>query len=317
MLKIKRSTNDDALYIGNLFHECLNRLLEVEKIDDVDSFLDRTINQYLVQNNKKPTKKEIFFINKYKSVLKRLYDNLLKQKENSDFNIFGLEKEFQVILNKKYKVILNGKIDKVLTLEINGERYAIVLDYKSGNPDIDLNRIIYGLNMQIMFYFYFLNNYSNERYHFAGGYLQGVLPTSEFNRDTKLTYEEQFVNHFKLIGYSNLNHNILRKIDHNYDNDEKFLYGIKLNKDQTTFTTYSYQRLISEEDFWKLLSLVEQKINEAIDCIICGKFEINPKKLGTFNSCSFCPYLDLCYRNDSDYQKLEEYKNFDFIKEKV
>jgi len=314
VLKIRRSTNEDALYIGNLFHDCLNQLLLEESIDDIDSFLDKTIKDFLDKNKKVPNKKEIFFINKYKDVLNKLYINIKKQTNNSEFEIFGLEKEFTINLDKKYKVTINGKIDKVLVLTIDGEKYAIVLDYKSGNTDIDLNRIIHGLNMQIMFYFYFLNKFSNEKYHFGGGYLQKVLPNSNFSYDSKLSYDQQFENHFKLIGYSNKNHNILRKIDANFDGDDHFIYGIRMKSDGS-FYAYSLQRLMTKEIFEKLLDIVEQKINQAIEDIFCGKFDINPKKLGNFDSCSYCPYLDICYRDIQDYQELDQYKNFDFIGE--
>lgn len=312
VLKFYRSTNQEALRIGNLFHECLHKLFLNEMIDNLDIFLQETINQYLNENNISPSKREWFFINNYREILKQIYQIIKTQHTNSDFQILGLEKEYKIVINDKYRIILAGKIDKVLVLEINGEKYAVVIDYKTGNTDFDLNRIIHGLNMQIMFYFYFLNNSSHEKYLFGGGYLQGVLPNSVFARDSKLSYAEQFNNYFRLTGYSNSSINVLNKIDYNIENDQKFLNGIRFKKDGT-LDANSLKKVISLADFKELLKITEQKINQAIHEITSGNYFINPKKLGSFDSCEFCPYLDLCYRDESDYQVLENYKNFEFL----
>lgn len=312
VLKFYRSTNQDALTIGNIFHECLHKLFLNEKIDNLDIFLGVTIKEYLKVNNIVPSKREWFFIGKYQEILKQIYQIIKTQHTNSAFQTLGLEKEYKIVINENYRIILTGKIDKVLVLEIAGEKYAIVIDYKTGNTDFDLNRIIHGLNMQIMFYFYFLNNSSSEKHLFGGGYLQGVLPNSVFSRDNKLSYAEQFNKYFQLTGYSNSSLNVLQKIDFNIDNNQKFIKGIRFKKDGT-LDSNSLKKVISLADFEELLKITEEKINQAILDITTGRYFINPKKLGSFDSCEFCPYLDLCYRDDSDYHSLENYKNFEFL----
>jgi ATP-dependent helicase/nuclease subunit B len=318
VLRIRRSGNTDAIFIGNLFHDVLNQILLKTDIAYLDDFLDAAINNFLIGIDKTPNAKEKFFIGIYKDILIRLRNYISYTENNSDFEILGLEKEYQVVLRKlspaniDVEVVINGKIDKVLSYKFGTSDYAVVIDYKTGNVDFDLNRIIHGLNMQIIFYFYFLNS-NSEEFKFGGGYLEKVLPNNVFDSETNKTFDEQFNKFFKLNGYSNSNHNVLKAIDHNFE-DDSFLNGIKLTK-SGEFHSYSKNRVISDEEFEGLLNVGRNKIDEAINDIIKGKFDINPKKLGSIDSCRFCPYQDICYKENRDYQELKEYKGFSFLGE--
>jgi ATP-dependent helicase/nuclease subunit B len=310
ILKITRSTNEDALYIGNLFHECLHRMLLAQTIPDPDAFLDEAITGYLSAIQKIPSKRERFFIAKYKEILKHWYEDTLKQQDRSDFSVYALEKEFAI--NRGVK--LSGKVDKILTAKIGDEQYAIVIDYKSGNAEIDLNKVLYGLGMQIPFYFIFLKECLPDSYHFAGGYLQQVLPNGPFAYDPDMTIDEQYEKHFRLVGYSNPEMKVISRIDRDFDSGNSFISGMRVNKDGG-FSVYT--KIIKEEEFQELLRLAESNIEEAIRKIMGADFAINPKKLGTFDSCAYCPYSDLCYRDSSDYLELEKHANLDFLKETV
>ena len=314
ILKIKRPGNEDALYIGNLFHYCLESILREKSIEDIDGFITATITSYLNKNNKKLSFKEKYFLNKYHFVLKKLYHVLCKQKNNTRFKIAGLEKEYAISLGDN--IVLKGKIDKVMTCDIAGTPYALVLDYKSGNLNFDLNRIIYGLDMQLMLYFYFLNNTGDKKYKFGGAYLQAVLPTSVFKRCEGKRYEEQWEEFFRLHGITNVNMQVIREIDRDYDSDSRFLSGIRIKKDGDFYSTTS-ERMLSDTEFEKLLALVEYKVSAAKTAILAGEFKIDPKKIGNFDSCRYCAYRDICFREDRDYQTLEQYRNFAFIREDV
>ncbi|MEG1205614.1 MAG: PD-(D/E)XK nuclease family protein [Angelakisella sp.] len=51
---------------------------------------------------------------------------------------------------------VNGKIDRVDLFENGDERYARVVDYKSGGKDFGLDEVFYGLNMQMLIYLFAL-----------------------------------------------------------------------------------------------------------------------------------------------------------------
>ncbi|NLD26768.1 MAG: hypothetical protein GX661_05350 [Acholeplasmataceae bacterium] len=311
ILRIKRPSNEEALFIGNLFHYLLEGLL-AEPVENIRSFLENRTIVYLQENNKIPTAKERFFIDKYFKVLELFYLQLQEETENSDFLLSGREEKLRIEIDD---ALLEGKVDKILTWEGIDATYAVVIDYKSGSADFDLNRVIHGLNMQIMVYFYLLNKTSPKPLRFAGGYLQPLLPNSVFNADSKLSYREQFRKYFRRVGYSNADQQVLRKIDRHFD-ENSFLSGIRLTK-SGDFYADTKKHLLTDEEYEALLKLTEAKIREAISAIRGGVFPINPKRLGYLDSCDYCPYRDLCYRNEEDYLKLREYKEFEFLKESI
>ncbi|MEG1943242.1 MAG: PD-(D/E)XK nuclease family protein, partial [Angelakisella sp.] len=53
-------------------------------------------------------------------------------------------------------VVVNGKIDRVDIFQNGDERYARVIDYKSGGKDFSLDEVFYGLNMQMLIYLFAL-----------------------------------------------------------------------------------------------------------------------------------------------------------------
>ncbi len=311
VLNIKRSQNSDALFVGNFFHNALEALLKAEGIDNLEEFLKTVITDFLKENDKVPTAKEKFFIGKYLEVLIRFYNYLEEEKESSELKTYALEKHFSIPLKNGFT--FEGKIDKILTYNYQGEDYFVVLDYKSGNAEVDLNMIIYGLSMQIPIYFYLLKH-SGIKFKFGGGYLQKVIPNTVFGRDLKYTYEEQFRRYFRKVGYSPNNIALLEKIDLNYGNQMSTLHGIRITK--SGFHANSLKYLLSEEVFQEILTVVAEKIEEALANISQGEFPINPKLTNKFDSCMYCPYRDLCFRDERDYLRLNEFKNLEFLRRK-
>lgn len=69
-------------------------------------------------------------------------------------------------------VSIRGSIDRVDTLEKNGEKYVRVIDYKSGTKEFNLSDVLYGLNLQMFVYLFAVCNDKNCR---VNGIPAGVL----------------------------------------------------------------------------------------------------------------------------------------------
>lgn len=74
--------------------------------------------------------------------------------EPSDFELsvgkFGVG-NYEVDLNKG-KVSLIGKVDRVDTMEKNGNKYFRIIDYKTGSKDFKLGEVLHGINAQMLIY---------------------------------------------------------------------------------------------------------------------------------------------------------------------
>lgn len=308
VLGISRVRNEEALFIGNLFHNLLEALL-VEDPEEPEEFLKRKLAEYLQEENIELNAREEFFAGKYLEVLLRFRRFLKLEEETSSLKTVALEKSFRIPLRDGF--VLEGKIDKIQSFSHDGEEYYVVVDYKSGNADIDLGRIVYGLNLQIPLYFYLLKH-AGLSAKFGGGYLQRVLPNTVFGRDPRFSYEEQFFRFFRKTGYSPDRGALLEKLDRNYGHPLSTLRGIRTTK--SGFHADSLRFMLSEEEFEQILAIVGEKIEAALAGILAGDFRIDPKKSRSFDSCEYCPYKDLCFRDERDYVRIREYKNLSFLR---
>ena len=105
---------------------------------------------------------------------------------------------------------------------------------------------------------------------------------------------------------------MLEKLDRNYGHPLSTLRGSRTTK--SCFHADSLRFMLSEEEFEQILAIVGEKIEAALAGILAGDFRIDPKKSRSFDSCEYCPYKDLCFRDERDYVRIREYKNLSFLR---
>lgn len=313
VLKLTKQTNKRSLMIGTLFHYALEKLLSIETSDFQKDYF-AIVNEYCNRHNVSLDAKDQVFIKIYGNYLEQIYPILKKQYEQTFFKVRSVEESFIVSLDDKvYKPILVGKIDKILTYEDQNNRYAIVLDYKTGNNEFDYNKAIHGLDLQTLIYFYLLNNQEERKYGFAGAYLQSILPSNPLRAQNNSLYQELLEKYLTWNGYSINSIEVLSKIDRYVGSNNSFLKGIEIKNDGT-LAKRSLDDVISNEEFDALMKLVENKINECLKEVRAGKFPINPKKGSKVNSCMYCPYYDVCFRKEQDYVRIEISNDLSFLR---
>jgi ATP-dependent helicase/nuclease subunit B len=246
---------------------------------------------------------------------------LKKLKEELKFIIITIKKQYEhisldktlyeekIYVSKNTNITFMGIIDKLMYKEEDDITYCAIIDYKTGNPNLNLNNMIYGIDMQLPIYLY-LSKRTNKlkNVEVLGFYLQKIL-NNEITIDNKLTYEKQKENNLKLQGYSIDDMNKLEKFDDSYI-DSEIIKSMKVSKNGF----YSYAKVLDKKTLDLIDNLVDKKIDEAINSIMNAKFDINPKKIGDKNvSCTFCKYKDICYKTENDLINLKEYKELDFL----
>lgn len=303
ILKLNPYEEKFTTLIGSLFHYVL------EKAFKANFDLNITYNEYIESLNRKLTKKEEIFLKKLKKELIFIIDTIKKQYEN-----ISLDKalyEEKIYVSKNTNITFMGIIDKLMYKEENDKTYVAIIDYKTGNPNLNLNNIIYGIDMQLPVYLYLSKNTNKlKNVEVIGFYLQKIL-NNEIIRDNKLSYEKQKQNNLKLQGYSINDYETLNKFDSTYL-DSEIIKSLKVSKNGF----YSYSKVLDKTTMDLIYNLVDKKITEAIDNIMNAKYDINPKQIGDKNvSCTFCKYKDICYKKEEDIIQLKEYKELEFLKE--
>ena len=299
VLKLNIFEESFYIIIGNVFHYILSICFN----GDVDLY--REYNDYLDKQKYIFNEREKFFLNKLFSELIFVINTIKKQYSYSSLNNFLYEEEITIDKSKEdMLIIFKGFIDKIIMDD--NFKYAAIVDYKTGNPSLDLNNSIYGIDLQLPVYVYLLKNkYPNIR--IVGFYLQKIL-NGVISCDNKKDYNSLKEDRLKLQGYTNNDENLISLFDSNYY-DSNVIKGMK-----TSSKGISSKKVLSDDDIIKLYNITEDKINLAIDNILDCDFSINPKRVGSDNlGCMFCKYKDVCFMNESDVVNLDVVDNvFDY-----
>ncbi|MBR1717745.1 MAG: PD-(D/E)XK nuclease family protein [Bacilli bacterium] len=299
ILKLNEYEETFHTIIGNLFHH----ILECAFKPNFD--FEKEFNSFIA--DKELNYKEKFFINKLKEDLHFIIDVINEQDSDSNLDKSYYEKKFTVNKDSSIKVTFKGFIDKIKYNEFNGKTVVAIIDYKTGNPDINLDKVYYGIDMQLPIYIYLVKNSELINVEIAGFYLQHLLPPIDNYQEGKDYYTER-KNKYKLTGYSNSNRDILELFDKNYIKSNMIKSMSVTLKDEFS----SNAKVLSDGEMDKLVNHVDDKINEAIKDIESRDFSINPKQIGEFSGCEHCRFKDICYKKEEDIVRLKEvdYKEF-------
>lgn len=280
------------IVIGKIVHHVLEK--ELEKNIDIDM----EISEFMKTLDFSFGPRELFYIHKLSSEINYLLKYLHEQEKNSKLTNYLFETELAV--EKKYNdinVVFKGFIDKVMSTEYNGKEVIAVVDYKTGDKNIKLDTLEYGLNIQLPIYLYLLKN--SERFKesvIAGFYIEKVL-NNVFNITKNKSLEELKDENLRLQGYTNSNENIISLLDSNYLNS-KMIKGLRFKNDGSFYST---SKVLSDKEMDDMIIKVQNVIDEAIKNIFAGKFYINPKVLKGKNiSCTYCKFKDICFKTKND-----------------
>ena len=179
--------------------------------------------------------------------------------------------------------------------EQNNKLVLAVVDYKTGNTNIDLKYLDYGLYMQLPIYLYLLKKSSKFSHAtIAGFYIEQIL--HDIPNISKKSLEETRKDNLKLQGYTNSDEDIIALIDDKYL-EGNIIKGLKAKKDGTL----NNYKVLSNEEMDNLTNIVDEKIDEVINNIKKGNFPINPKIIkNKLDSCKYCSFKDICFKTKDD-----------------
>lgn len=281
VLKLNSYEDTFDTYIGSLCHYILSKIYE----DNFD--FDAAKQEFLETNSYQVTNENLLFQNKILEELKTAISYILSMQNVTKFNEIECERKIETIINETKFVGIIDKIQKY-------RNKIILIDYKTGNPKINLKECQYGFNLQLPTYIYLVKTIYPDS-QIVGVYLEHILKP-KFNFNTDKSDNESFENSLKLEGYSTSNEEILEEIDSTYENS-MYIKGIKKKSDGF----YKYSKILSNEEFEELEKLVTEKINNCITEIKNNNFDIKPVILNQTNkSCSNCKYASICYHTEKD-----------------
>lgn len=294
ILKLNCYEETFMTYIGSLFHYVLSKKDNLSLKDSITEFVDN--------NPKEFTNKESFFLEKLKKDLKFILDVIKKQDDYTNFHNALYEKYIEIPKGNDRFI---GIVDKIL-LNDNKTLEAII-DYKTGNPSLELNYLEYGLGLQLPIYLYLINKV-NPDIEIVGFYLQKILP-SLITRNPLKDLSAQKRDLLKLQGFSLSEEEKISEFDKTYI-DSELIKSMKVGNNGF----YAYSKTLTKKNMENIVNIIDQKIEEALTNIHNNNFDINPKVINNKNiGCEYCKFKDICYMTEKDIVRLKDIDNLDFL----
>lgn len=287
IMKLNIFENTFKIVVGKIVHHILEIGLD-KKID-----IDLEISNFIKDLDFSFGPKELFYLHKITKEIEFLLDYLEEQKKHSKLNEYLFEEEISI--DKSYDgidITFKGVIDKVMMTKYNDKEVIAVIDYKTGDKNIKLDTLEYGINIQLPIYLYLLKKSSRFKNSvIAGFYIEKVLNNC-LNIDKNKSLETLKKDNLRLQGYTNSNETIISLLDDNYL-DSKMIKGLRFKNDGSFYST---SKVLSNEEMDKLIIVVDEIIDKVIKSIVNGDYEINPKVIKGKNiACEYCKFKDICY----------------------
>ena len=353
---------------GSIYHDILedfsNRLsdkgIKWRTLDDSmrEELLEESCNKVYKEYNRielLDSPKDKYSLHKIKSTVNKTVDALVNQAKHSKFEPYKFEVELseiakpsdlRITLEDGRDMMLKGRIDRIDTFEENDTVYVKIIDYKSGNTDLDYTKIYNGLQLQLIYYldvsvrgmslggtknvkpaamFYYhvkdpIVDYVNDSIEEA--VKKQMIPQGLFFEEenevevNKYISSKQYDPNKKYTLPKHLKTDIAKALDYECENGNKSLYAPFAYTSNGTLDG-RYSKCCSINDINKLEKHVLSEMKRLGSDMYSGKIDASPvKDIG----CKYCPYGSICGfdirqpgYNYSEYVKLNSHNKKDDI----
>ena len=251
------------------------------------------------------SKRYKYFTDRFKRVITKSVSVISEQMRKGEFDVFSNEFVFgangngapiKLSLPSGEDVFLIGRIDRIDTLDMNGNTYVKVVDYKSGSKKFDLNELYYGLQMQLLVYLDAILRNSEQILHnqaMPGAILYFRIDDPIIKSNTELKDEEirkQVLEKLKMNGLLLKDSELVHAMDKDMET-YSLVIPATFKKDGDFSANSS---VITEEQFDILREYVNDKMIELCEDMLSGKIKIEPCKNQKMTYCEYCDYSSIC-----------------------
>jgi ATP-dependent helicase/nuclease subunit B len=319
-LKERRVYRLDNLDIGHFFHAALKNVvlsLQGKGLDlgalsgqesrqltaaEVELLIPRLQQEILLSSSRYR-----YLAEKLKETVSQAVVYLGEQARRSSFRPAGVEVSFGpgsvlppllIKLENGCEVELRGRIDRVdLARDGDGNAYVTIIDYKSGNRDLNLAEFYHGLSLQMLVYLEVIlahaPSWLGEKVLPAGVFYFHVhAPLLRFPAIPSLEkIEAETLKRYKLKGRVLADPQAVALLDSELQSGYSKIIPVGLSPKKGF---YKNSALLTEDHFALLRTHIYKLVQKIANEIIGGCVEIRPFRLGMKKACTHCPYTAVC-----------------------
>lgn len=242
---------------------------------------------------------------RFKRVISKSVTVMAEQIGKGEFEVFKTEFDFgnyktgeAVMLNLQddEKVYLQGRIDRIDTLDLDGQTYIRIIDYKTGAKKFDLNELYYGLQMQLLVYLDAIiknSKYILEKQVIPGAVLYFKVDDPIIKSKKEMTTEEvetEVLEELKLKGLVLKDAKVVKAMDRDIEG-YSLVIPAAFKKDGDFKSTSD---VVTEEEFTLLREYVNRKMISLCEDMLCGDIKIEPTKQANRSYCEYCNFSSIC-----------------------
>ena len=277
--------------IGSFIHSGLESLLsgKYDLNGNIENYINEISDAYyndVLSDCKGNSKRFDWLFLQAKKALNSAALNVVKEIHSSEFEPFDFEIDISQYtqptrLKDGCTLTLTGSIDRVDMLNKNGEDFAKIIDYKSGDQEFSLKKIYNGLSMQLPIYAAAVKSKFKNVNIAAMYYLKVGVPVIDYsdkNGMDQTSYEEKTDMFYKRDGIFS----------------KEAALNFRLGSDIASLKSIKKDRLVSQDSINRLIEYTQHKIFQTGSRIMNGDVDISPIIDSKSDSCRYCDYHDIC-----------------------
>lgn len=266
--------------------------------------------------------REQYLIGRMSATLEQTVETLTAQVRRGSFAPKGFEVDFREIedadalrfaLDEMHTLQLYGKIDRMDLWETPDKVYVRIVDYKSGNRQLELLPMYHGLQIQLVLYMDAALRGTAKKYPgrqvLPGGMFyyhvhQPVVDGSHISDAEEI--QRAVFRELKMRGLVNADLEVIRAMDKDIEGTSEVI-PVRMKKDGGLSAD---SRVMTDEEFEIMSAYVRKNILKTGRQMLRGEIDCAPYQLGDEDGCTYCPYHAVCgfdsHMEGYGYRKLQK-----------
>lgn len=200
--------------------------------------------------------------------------------------------KYELALGDNHVLSLDGKIDRLDITEVDGEKIAIVFDYKRRDMPFSWSKFYYGLDVQLPLYMLAIRNAAGSKTKDVAGAFYMPVEVSPQRATLDEISKKTDIFNYKAKGI--FNGRFFQLLDSAASSGWSKFYSFRITSKDEQYGNYGISAALKPDDFEKVLRFTEQKIVKLVQEILSGGIDVRPYRLSDKSPCSYCEYNSVC-----------------------